>query len=406
MADASCPRPEVIDMDALAASSSASLEDLHITAPTCPFLPLAEIFGDANVSKLTLLKNIGVQSSSFQDELRATAEGRLDAGQVKAANDYFAKTQFISGSDYPDEDDAHYYSMCSNALTLLFNSDSIAKTNAADLRRWFADCNHAFEEMVPNFSCHCVGQTRIGGQVDVRPNAVRVAELAETAMARNKDQKVELSQRQKEKAAKEKAAAAAAAKKKAATSSNATAAASAAPVVAAVKRDKPASLEAARVTLWERLKAMGVTPYKDKDPDFSAARPVGHSTHNLFVKDKKKKQHFLIMGRQNADINLKNVTKAVGMKQLRMSRDAPTMLFSTKGYITALSLIHDTENKCTLIRDTSLWKEKSLRISAGLDPEDERRHIVVDITPAQLDILLQESGHFESIIDLEFPERK
>ena len=50
---------------------------------------------------------------------------------------------------------------------------------------------------------------------------------------------------------------------------------------------------------------MGVTPYQDKNPDFSAEKPVGHSTHNLFVKDKKKKKHFLIMGRQNAEINLK-----------------------------------------------------------------------------------------------------
>ena len=65
------------------------------------------------------------------------------------------------------------------------------------------------------------------------------------------------------------------------------------------------ALYGCRVTLWERLKAMGVTPYKDKNPDFSAERPVGHSTHNLFVKDKKKKKHFLIMGRQNAEINLK-----------------------------------------------------------------------------------------------------
>jgi len=290
------------------------------------------------------------------------------------------------------------YSLCSNALTLLFNSDSIAKADASNIRRWFSDCNEAFENLVPNFSCHCIGQERIGGQVDVRPNHIRAAELAEIAIARNKDQKVVKSQREKEKAAKQ---------KKTDTSSNNSAAAVAAPAgAAAIKREKPASLEAARVTLYARLKEMGVTPYQDKNPDFSAEKPVGHSTHNLFVKDKKKKKHFLIMGRQNADINLKNVAKAIGMKQLRMSRDAPSMLCAAKGYITALSLMHDTENKCTLVRDTSLPKQKSLRISTGLDPEDERRHIVVDITPAQLDVLLQESGHFESLIDLEFPERK
>ena len=54
-----------------------------------------------------------------------------------------------------------------------------------------------------------------------------------------------------------------------------------------------------------------------------------------------------------------------------------------------------------LNRLTCAHSPRFLRQLAGLDPEDERRHIVVDITPAQLDVLLQESGHFESIIDLE-----
>ena len=44
-------------------------------------MPLEEIFEDANVvSKLTLLKNIGVQTSSYQDDLRATAAvGRINS---------------------------------------------------------------------------------------------------------------------------------------------------------------------------------------------------------------------------------------------------------------------------------------------------------------------------------------
>ena len=48
-----------------------------------------------------------------------------------------------------------------------------------------------------------------------------------------------------------------------------------------------------------------MTPYKEEDPDLSVEKPVGHDTHNLFVKDKKKKKYFLIMARQSAKINLK-----------------------------------------------------------------------------------------------------
>ena len=35
------------------------------------------------------------------------------------------------------------------------------------------------------------------------------------------------------------------------------------------------------------------------------------------------------------------------------------------------------------------------------DPLDHSQHNVVDIAPAQLDVLLKESGHFDDVIELE-----
>ena len=35
------------------------------------------------------------------------------------------------------------------------------------------------------------------------------------------------------------------------------------------------------------------------------------------------------------------------------------------------------------------------------DPKDHSQHNVVDISPAQLDVLLKESGHFDDVIEME-----
>ena len=73
-------------------------------------------------------------------------------------------------------------------------------------------------------------------------------------------------------------------------------------------------MRACRAVLWDRSKAMGLTPYREENPNVSAQKPEGHDTHNLFVKDKKKKKHFLIMARQNAKINLKvNFQRRLGI---------------------------------------------------------------------------------------------
>jgi hypothetical protein len=77
------------------------------------------------------------------------------------------------------------------------------------------------------------------------------------------------------------------------------------------------------------LAEVGVAaPVGETGVDLQAERPVGHSTHNLFVKDKKSKKLFMICHRQSAKCDLKTLSKELGVKELRMARvsDPPPSL--------------------------------------------------------------------------------
>ena len=47
--------------------------------------------------------------------------------------------------------------------------------------------------------------------------------------------------------------------------------------------------------LWNKLRTWNVIPKADKDTKVNSRnQPIGHSTHNLFLKDKKTKQLVLL----------------------------------------------------------------------------------------------------------------
>ncbi|CAD7947350.1 unnamed protein product [Amoebophrya sp. A25] len=150
--------------------------------------------------------------------------------------------------------------------------------------------------------------------------------------------------------------------------------------------------------LWDAIHAVGckVVPEPIGKAN-NEGRPIGHTTHNVFVKCKKTKQHFLVTTRQESKVDLKQIAAATGAKELRLaSKDSCLeLLGSSKGCLTCLALWYNDAEK-TLDKESVSWVvEKELldigewRICAGCeDPLDHKQHNIVDINQEDLAALL------------------
>ncbi len=64
---------------------------------------------------------------------------------------------------------------------------------------------------------------------------------------------------------------------------------------------------------------------QEESPRLDVVKPVGHSTHNLFVRDKKNKDaFFLISLRQDRELNLAALAKLCGTKEIRFAAPEDT----------------------------------------------------------------------------------
>lgn len=174
-----------------------------------------------------------------------------------------------------------------------------------------------------------------------------------------------------------------------------------------------------RDTEWQRdrkkqldiLSSNGLSFREDTNVDANAERPSGHSTHNLFLKDKKSNQRFLITHHQSHRMDFKAMTKTLKqkgfkIKELRMDshqnrkQNVQKYFGFERGCITALSLLnikgYDKSNGVQWIVDSKLMEmtDKSpITICAGcLDPMDHSQHHVVDIGSTKLLELVQGIG--------------
>eukprot|EP01003_Olkasia_polycarbonata_P003808 NODE_264_length_1082_cov_218.129719_g223_i0.p1 GENE.NODE_264_length_1082_cov_218.129719_g223_i0~~NODE_264_length_1082_cov_218.129719_g223_i0.p1 ORF type:complete len:319 (+),score=68.32 NODE_264_length_1082_cov_218.129719_g223_i0:66-1022(+) len=139
------------------------------------------------------------------------------------------------------------------------------------------------------------------------------------------------------------------------------------------------------------LGEMGIHARKEENVDPNVKRPVGHHTHNLVVKDKKKNAVFVVTLRQEVHCDMKDLTKRLGMKELRLATAdvVKELLGVDKGCITSLSMANATPGSVTWVVDEGVLELPSLRICSGCtNPLDHTQHQVVDITPAQLLTLL------------------
>jgi len=376
---------------------ASKLEDIF----TSTFASCQEVFPtNAQIAKLKMLAMMGVVDAQEQQAARDALVRKLTKAPFQEAEEIL-KAQ-------PDEScNEKVFNDLYIVMGVLFPTDRAIfpgseETTYPRLRAYFERCLEAFGNAKDPRRNFFVGKPRVGHQIDCRPLASDVAVACERATAINAGQKKKVSQRDKEKAEKEQKKRSAAASKESKESSSSV------PTIPApeLKRQLSLSESMARARLWKRLEDAGVKPYREKDPDLTAEKPVGHSTHNLFLKAKiSKKESFLVLCtmRQSAGrLDLKKLAKQLKVKQLRMAKDKSCMCLETAGCITPLQLYNDTAGQCLQVIDKALLDLKSLRMCAGCDnARDHSQHNVVDISPSEIMTMLKESSHKEPVV-LEF----
>jgi len=148
--------------------------------------------------------------------------------------------------------------------------------------------------------------------------------------------------------------------------------------------------------ILDLLAQHNIIPHKDHKIDLTAKRPLGHTTHNLFVKDTKSKQLYLISVLQSVNTDMKEVASKLKAKTLRFAspEDVKSTFGIERGCITSLSLLADKQNSVISVMDQNIFKQEIVTICSGCnDPLDHSQHNVVDVPSDILLKLLQESGH-------------
>ena len=87
-------------------------------------------------------------------------------------------------------------------------------------------------------------------------------------------------------------------------------------------------------------------------PDVPAA-----STKNLFLQDKKGRRSFLVMTACEKRLDLKGLAQVIGVSKLKFGSEEKLQakLGVTRGAVTVLGLVNDTDNAVELLIDASIW---------------------------------------------------
>lgn len=93
-------------------------------------------------------------------------------------------------------------------------------------------------------------------------------------------------------------------------------------------------------------------------PDLPAAR-----TKNLFLRDPRSEQLFLVVAPEESRVDLKALATALGVK--RLSFVSPERLAAvlglTPGAVTLLAMVRDTERAVTLVMDHTIWQAERVQ---------------------------------------------
>ena len=105
-------------------------------------------------------------------------------------------------------------------------------------------------------------------------------------------------------------------------------------------------------------------------------------------------------------VDLKQTTKLLGMKQLRMAgaKDLKATLGVERGCVTALSVVNDSQCVVTSVVDAALLAEGAppLRMCTGCDDaQDHSQHVISQQDGASLVRFLENCGHAPVVLDFD-----
>jgi len=150
--------------------------------------------------------------------------------------------------------------------------------------------------------------------------------------------------------------------------------------------------------LQEALTGLGAPIIVDPVGKLNAAgRLEGHSTHNFFVHDKKdKEKRMLVTVAQASSLDMKAIPGLVGCKDVRLCSEGDTLLGSSKGCVTPLSLFYDRSKKVQWFVDGSLLADSSAHWRLGTSGDGANPGSVADVPVTKLAELLAPTGHWNA----------
>lgn len=346
-------------LDAIPSELAALVKSPLLGAESLQFL-------EAKGSTLRQLLNMGVRYSAIQQQAYAL---RSDSNLAKVVSTLAArlKTQtFVDGHRATLADVVLAFELFP-VLSVIYPASLVAENDEiAPVARWLATVTSnpsLLATTLEEQNLTVGGSIRIGGQVDKRPNPIRVATLADGSIAKNDGHRKAASQRDAEKAAKESAPAAHAA------TSVAVEVAAPAPSGTVATATQPEenktlpskSAEELIAITHARLDSLGFAG-KYSTHSHAPANTVqemlaalsdkdGNKAKNLFVKAKKEKaagdsRMWLVVASYATEFNLTDLAKKLGYGKIVLRfADAETLLDNlgtVQGHVSPFALANDT----------------------------------------------------------------
>ena len=122
-----------------------------------------------------------------------------------------------------------------------------------------------------------------------------------------------------------------------------------------------------------------------------------YNAKNLFVRDDKKRNYYLITVRGEKRVDLKDFRKKQGTRRLSFAspEDMEALLGLTPGSVSPLGLLNDQEHRVHYYLDQDLAGEEAL---VGMHPNENTASIW--LKPADLIALIQEHGNEVTVVEI------
>jgi Ala-tRNA(Pro) deacylase len=123
---------------------------------------------------------------------------------------------------------------------------------------------------------------------------------------------------------------------------------------------------------------------------------AGAKSKNLFLCDDKGRQHFLVVVAAAKQVDLKALSRALGIKKLRFAsaNRLERHLGLTPGAVTLLAVVNDPDHAVTVVIDTAIWTANALLC-----------HPLVNTSTLSLPLdgiqrLLSVTGHLPEVVEV------